>query len=230
MKPRHIALMMIAAAALSACANADFVTRAAPFETGLLTSSTGRPDLAPLVAPYAVTDVELVSARSDDTAPAGLPRNVTVTGVEVIVPETLTVSEANSYKPRADIVWREDPLGDRRAQIDALITAAIEQGVKGMQGDTEVRLEFVVSRFHALTEKTRYSLPFGFRATHDVQLTLTVYDAKTGVVLVPEHEVGFEIDAHTNGLALADEARGITQRSRISAALIQMIRAELTAS
>ena len=49
-----------------------------------------------------------------------------VTEITVIVPETLSVSEANSIKPRADIVWREDPLGNRHAQVQAVVQEAMD--------------------------------------------------------------------------------------------------------
>ena len=45
-----------------------------------------------------------------------------VASVEVDVPHTLTVSEARTLLPRADIVWREDPVGDRYAQVDQIMT------------------------------------------------------------------------------------------------------------
>ena len=50
-----------------------------------------------------------------------------VADVRVSVPDSLTVSEENILLPAADIVWQEEPKGDRRAQVDAIMTAAIKR-------------------------------------------------------------------------------------------------------
>jgi len=158
-------------------------------------------------------------------APAGivLSRDYKVSAIDVQVPDALVVSEANSYKPRADIVWHEDPIGDRRAQVDTIITNALSEGTAGMQGSRAVRLEVVVTRFHALTPKTRYT----FGGTHDIRMVLSVYDAKTGELIEGPRPVGFEIPASGGDKALAEEAAGITQKVVITNALEEMIQAEL---
>ena len=43
-----------------------------------------------------------------------------VEDVQVFVPEPLSVSEANSFYPIADIVWRGDLFGDRHQQVEML--------------------------------------------------------------------------------------------------------------
>lgn len=50
-----------------------------------------------------------------DPVPPDLARGWRLAGVRVSVPKTLTVSEAKKLLPNADIVWREDPPGDRHA-------------------------------------------------------------------------------------------------------------------
>lgn len=49
------------------------------------------------------------------------------------VPKSLRVSEANRHLPGGDIIWREDPAGDRHAQVKAIFEAAMRQGVNAMQ-------------------------------------------------------------------------------------------------
>ena len=40
-----------------------------------------------------------------------------VAEIRVNVPRTLKVSEANTFLPKADIVWRGEPRADRHAQV-----------------------------------------------------------------------------------------------------------------
>lgn len=202
MKPVRAALMIAAAVALTACAAPNVVATRGASSNGPLLGQEGSGPVAPLARSYHVT------------------------AVNVTVPETLTVSEANSYKPRADIVWREDPTGDRYSQVDKIITDAVTEAVAGMNGRRDVTLEIVVTRFHALTELTRFSAPPGL-ATHDVKMTLAVLDSKTGEVIEPARPIGFEIEAHTSGQAMADIAQGITQKMNITSAVVTLIQNEL---
>lgn len=204
MRPTRVALALVVAFGLGACAGGGDVTRASPFQS-------------------------LIGPAGGAAAPMALSRDYRVVAVDVTVPDSLTVSEENSYKPRADIVWREDPRGDRRAQVDLLVTDALTGAVKGLNGARKVRLDFVVTRFHALTEKARFSAPSGL-GSHEVYLTMAVRDAATGDVIEPARAVGFKIEAHTSEDAIADMAQGITQRSRISEALADMVRRELGAT
>lgn len=203
MQPIRAILALAVAVGLGACAQVDDVTRAAP--------------LSPLVGPAGAGAMPAVS------------RDYKVAAVDVEVPATLVVGESNSYMPRGDIVWREDGPGDRYAQVGGLITEALTGAVADLDGAREVRLAVVVTRFHALSEKARFGVPSGL-ATHDVQMTLAVLDAATGEVIEAARPVGFRIAAHTSDDAIADMARGITQRSRISEALAILVRRELGAA
>ena len=51
--------------------------------------------------------------KSASAQPLKLAAQYDVAEVKIVVPQTLRVSEANSYRPNADIVWRGDPPGDR---------------------------------------------------------------------------------------------------------------------
>lgn len=195
MKSLQITLISAALLGLTACTTPGLVSRAAAPSTGLLTAEGGS------IAPPAYQ----------------------ISAVNVTVPYTLKVSEANSYKPVADIVWREDPLGDRYTQVDAIVTDAILAGVSHMQGGREVILNIEITRFHALTERTRYSVG----GVHDIHFIMDIVDAETGIMIEEGRHVETELKAFGGLAALSAEARGQTQKVRITAHLGQVIRHEL---
>lgn len=146
--------------------------------------------------------------------------------VSVSVPQTLKVSEANLFKPMADIVWRGDPRGDRYAQVRAISEAAAQGATASMRDGQPVRLEIEVNRFHALTEKARYSAPFGGR--FEFEAIVTLRDAATGQVIGAPRMVARDFPAATGAKAMEEEAAGITQKQAVTEAFAQMIRDELT--
>jgi len=196
----RVSLMLAAAAMLSACAGGDIVSRNALANSALLSSK----------------DVET-------HAPVPLNPSYRVVDVKVEVPTALSSTEQNGIKPRVDILWQEDPAGDRHAQVRDLMTAALEEGVSGMNGSRDVVLDVVMTRFHALTKRTRYSLG----GEHEVWMFVAVRDAETGTLLEPARRIGFDhrISAEQ---ALENEAQGLNQRLEITALVKDMIRHELT--
>ncbi|MEM9318574.1 MAG: DUF6778 family protein [Pseudomonadota bacterium] len=132
--------------------------------------------------------------------------------LEVVVPQSLSVSEQNTIKPRADIVWREDPCCDRHAQVDALMTDALQDALADLDGSRPVRVELQVTRFHALTERTRYSIG----GEHEIEFFLTVFDTATGTILRGPRAVDVTFPASGGDRALAEEARGYFQRDAIT--------------
>ncbi|GKY87595.1 DUF6778 family protein [Sinisalibacter aestuarii] len=201
MKSLRIALILAAAAALSACSggHGGLVTRADSNEMPLLGSMMG------------------------EHAPVPLNPSYKVTGIEVTVPQTLTTSEENSIKPRVDLLWQGEPLGDRHAQVDAIVTEALTAGVAGLDGARAVKIEAVVTRFHALTMRTRYSIG----GEHEIWMVMAIRDAETGELLEPAREIGFDLPV-SPAEALANEANGIYQKDEIEAAIREMIRYEIT--
>ncbi len=139
-------------------------------------------------------------------------QNWRVAGFEVIVPRTLEVSEANTIKPRADIVWRGDPLGDRYEQVDALMTAALEPAFAAVDGDIPVIVTLEVTRFHCQTQRVRYT----FGGEHEIEFILLVRHAETGQILSGPSDVDLTFDAYGGDRAVAAEARGETQAVRIT--------------
>lgn len=155
-----------------------------------------------------------------------LAKAVVVEKLSVIVPRTLVASEANSYKPNADIVWREDPVGDRHAQVQTIVATAMERGVALLQGEAPILVDVVVDKFHALTQKTRYTVG----GTHQVDFKLTLRDAETGVIMAPTRLVRTQLRAYGGRQAVDASLRGETQKLRISEHLRRVIVTEIGTS
>lgn len=146
-----------------------------------------------------------------------------IRGVEVDVPRSLKVSEANLYMPVADIVWREDPRGDRYAQVDAVMTAAAREATQGMRRGTPAVLHLTMHRFHALTEKARYVTG----GNYAIYFEMSLHDPKTGALLMPARLVRLDIPASGGQKAMDEEARGLTQRVMITAGVVKGLRDQL---
>ena len=147
-----------------------------------------------------------------------------VTSIEVIIPETLVVSEANQFYPKADIVWRGDPPGDRLAQVKSIMDEGLASGASTLLQGPSVVVSVQLERFHALTEKARYSVG----GVHDVVFLLTVKDAETGVVLEGPRRVEIAIRAAGNDVAIAEDEAGRTQRVVIVEGVAEALRRELS--
>lgn len=197
----RIAISLAAAATLSACASdgGGMVTR----------SNSG--------------DMALFASMSGAHGPVPLNPSYKVTAIDVTVPQTLTVSEENGIKPRVDILWQEEAPGNRHAQVDAIVTDALKAGVGGLNGARAVKIEAVVTRFHALTKRTRYS----YGGEHEIWMIIAVRDANTGELLEPARKIGFDLKVSADE-AMANEANGIYQKDEIDAAIRSMIRYEMT--
>lgn len=221
---------------VSACASVDVPTRNAPFESlpdGQVSTPLGyeiRQQTTQLWRPMrgapVVTDVTpvvaVVSFGGAEFAARQVP--VHVTSVQVRVPRELKVSEANRYLPHGDIVWREDPLGDRYAQVQTIVQAAMDRGVAGLDGPVPVVLDIEITKFHALTEKARYTT--GGR--HGIEFEMAVRHAETGALLLPLRSVRADLNAFGGQQALVAIASGQTQKVRITEHLAAVIRRELT--
>ncbi len=166
-------------------------------------------------------------ARSAPTAPVMVPGSIQprlhVVDVRVEVPRHLTVSEANSYFPRADIVWRGDPPGDRHAQVAALIEEGLERGAAAHDAGYPVVVDIEVTRFHSVTEKARYTVG----GNHAIAYVQTVRDAATGVPIIPPREIRADLAGFGGRKALEAEATGQGMKQRISDHLAGVMAAEL---
>jgi hypothetical protein len=220
---------------MAACTAVDVPTRNAPFEelpTSVLNTPAGyQPQQAVASFPPAETVAKALHQNARPASLGGEPQPyvvgrspVSVANVIVRVPRALKVSERNSYLPRGDIVWREDPIGDRHLQVQRIVQDAIVRGVTPLDGPVRVNLDVTVKRFHALTEKARYTTG----GVHAITFDLAITDAETGGLVVPVREVRADLDVFGGQQALLAEARGLTQKVRITAHLAEVIRQELT--
>ena len=193
-----LAVMM----ALSACAGGAPATRD---DRQLTLATQGRVDAA--------TDVRQVLAAQYD-----------VEDIRISVPSRLKVSEANMFYPVADIVWRGEPMGNRHAQVMSIFKEAMDRGTYTMTTGRKVVVDIEVTRFHSVTEKTRYTVG----GTHSMHFDLTVIDAETGAVLEGPRPVVADTKAAGGAQAVAEEQMGRTQRVVVVERLAQVIRRELS--
>lgn len=174
-------------------------------------------------APFSGADTPGMTNPID--SPAIAPRKgYVVADLRVDVPADLRVSEANSYYPFADIVWRGDPYGDRRAQVAEIFQDAFARVGTTLDGGPQVVAEIEVRRFHALTEKARYTVG----GVHSVHFMLTLRDAASGAVIDGPHKVKADMRASGGARALAEEAVGYTQRIAITGHLAEVLADELS--
>lgn len=135
-----------------------------------------------------------------------------IEAVQIIVPRSLTVSESNSIKPNADIVWRGDPMGDRYIQIEQLMHAALSPVLRPREeASVPAVVTLEVTRFHAVTERARYTIG----DENEIEFVLTVRHAQTGALLSGPRPVDLTYRALGGRQAIEAEARGITERVSI---------------
>lgn len=201
MKTLKLIVALGLGAFVTACTSVpDIASRNAPFEVGSA-SPTAQPAR---VAPIETTDIHIAQ-------------------VNVTVSRALSVSEANTFYPRGDIVWRGDPIGDRHKQVKAIFDNAIYNGTRDLAGARGVIVDIDVSRFHSLTEKSRYSVG----GVHNMHFKMTLRDATTGQPLRPAQDIEANLQAFGGKMALAADRRGQTQKVRVTGYLAQVIRQEL---
>lgn len=197
-----IALPLVAA--LTACVSPDPASRAAVVVSPQQPASVGHDAVAPRKVLKAQYDVRQVA---------------------ISVPRDLRVSEANVFYPIADVVWRGEPRGDRYAQVERIFQEAAAEASGPMTHGRAVNVVIEVTRFHCLTEKTRYTVG----GTHALHFTLTVTDAATGQVIDGPRAVVADIKASGGAQAIAEDQMGQTQRVVVVARLAEVIRRELSA-
>lgn len=191
--------------------------------TGLIAACDAPPSNS--VSTSQPVTVVVQSAPIAAAAPAqAVQRSIRVSSVRVSVPKTLVVNEANEYYPKGDIVWREDPPGDRHAQVKAIFDAAMHAGTRSFRGSVPVRLDIEVRRFHALSQKARYSIG----GVHAITFTLVVRDLRNGQVIGTPRVVRADLKALGGSEAIAADAQGLTQKRRITSHLAKVIQQELT--
>lgn len=150
-------------------------------------------------------------------------RSYNIVDFNFTIPTDLTISEAEVFYPIADIVWRGDPRGDRRLQIMRIFQDAMVLGTADLDGNRDVIVDVVLARFHAVTNRTRWSVG----GTHSIRFDLYVRDAATGVVLEGPRRITADLNALGGAFADAAEQAGQTQKVRIIDHLSSVLRSEL---
>ena len=157
-----------------------------------------------------VTSTQVIETAPQTIALAKPAYNVQQ--LSVTVPEDLTVSEANVFLPMSNTVWREDPAGNRKQQIQTILVDAISTGVARVGKGRPVTMEVRVNKFHALTEKTRYTV--GGR--HNINFDYLLRDAETGVPVESVQNINLKFKAYGGARAFEAMSRGETQKVRIT--------------
>ncbi|QOL80343.1 DUF6778 family protein [Pseudooceanicola spongiae] len=171
----------------------------------------------------------------DDARVGGTPRGATATdgirlaydirAVEVEVSRSLRVSESNSFYPGGDIVWREDPLGDRYEQVATILRDAARQAFAAPADGPPAVAHLRITYFHALTERARGTTG----GWHNINFVLSLTEATSGAVLVAPYRVRTQIRGYGGARATEAVHRGETQKVRITRHLIEVLRSELAA-
>lgn len=214
MKLIKLACALTLGAVLSACASNDVVTRAAPIGGSSTTATVNYGTQAFAPPP------ELLTAEALQTA---IVRQINVSQINVNVPSSLKVSEANRYYPHGDIVWREDPIGDRHAQVGKIIKDAMLQGTAKFEGPVPIILDIQLVRFHALSEKARYTVG----GVHHVVFDMMLRDGKTGEHLSKPRRIETDLEDFGGQQAKTAEARCLTQKVRLTNHLAEVIRQQM---
>lgn len=195
-------LVLALATGLSACVKPEAATRSAdPAGVTLASAGGGRPGKG----------IQTVNVA------------LNVLDVRVTVPRDLKVSEAETYYPIADIVWRGDPRGDRYQQIEAIYATAVPPAIAPLNHGIPVVAEIEVTRFHCVTDKTRYTVG----GVHSLKFMLTIRHAETGEVLDGPRLVNADVPAPGGRKAVAQDYAGITQKDVVTQRLATVIRREL---
>ncbi len=140
--------------------------------------------------------------------------------------EDLTVSEANSYYPNADVVWRGDPVGNRIEQVAAMFRTATTRNQDRLEGDLPVIVDFQLVRFHGVTERTRFSVG----GVYNIVFNMSVRNALTGEIIEEPRLIEADLSAPGGIAALMQEQRGQTEKVRVTDFLTQVFSDELTGS
>jgi hypothetical protein len=109
-------------------------------------------------------------------------------------------------------------------QVEGIMRGALEPDASStMQGDVPVQVVVEVARFHALTERARYTTADSMRSSS----SMSVRHAETGAILSGPEPVDLTFRGYGGRRAVEAEQQGITQRVRISEQLVGWARGAL---
>ena len=148
----------------------------------------------------------------DDPPDSAVTRSWRVIDVVAVAPDTLTVSNNNTYAPQADVVWHGEPFGDRRAQVAAVLDEGLTRGARPLRGERPVTMTARILTFHGVTPSAVARAP---AAVHNIRFVLSVFDAQTGEVLVSNERISADLEANVGTAAIAAAINRQTQRERV---------------
>ena len=157
----------------------------------------------------------------DNPPGSAVTKSWRVVDVVTVVPDTLTVSNDNTYAPNADIVWHGEPFGDRRAQVARLLDEGLTRSARPFRGGRPVAMTARVVTFHGVTPSAIARAP---AAVHNIRFVLSVLDARTGEVLVSNETISADLEANVGTAAIAAAINRQTQRERVIAHIDAVMR------
>ena len=145
-------------------------------------------------------------------------------GVEVTVPDSLRVSEANSLAPNAEIVWHGEPEGNRRNQVATILRDGIARGAADLPGQQSVTFGVTLQEFHAVTPAAINTAP---SAVHNIAYTIQTFDSRTAAPVTSPTAIKADLPALTGSAAVVAAQEGQTQKVRITNHLARVTRSWL---
>ena len=147
-------------------------------------------------------------------------RRWTVRQVISTVPDSLTISNDNTYAPNADIVWHGDPYGDRREQVAAILKEAVTAASTPLRGPRGVAISTQLLHFHGVTPIATNRAP---GAVHNIAFRIQVFDARTREPLTGAALIDGDLEANVGATAVTAAVAGETERKRIVEHLTRVV-------
>jgi len=158
----------------------------------------------------------------DDGVDPGVSKSWHVHGVQVAIPPELTVSNANTYAPNADIVWHGDlEAGNRRQQVASILRDGITKGSSALSGPRGIRILAELEHFHAVTPAAVARAP---AAVHNIAFLVQVVDDQSGAALTTPVRIQADLEAYVGAAAMTAAIQGQSQRVRIVDHIAQVTR------
>ena len=107
--------------------------------------------------------------------------------------------------------------------MKAIFDAGFLKGTEELDGAVTIGLDVRVERFHALTEKARYTTG----EIHLIIFAMQICDLSTGAVIGEPRTIKADLDGLGGQGAIDAEAKRLTQKVRITQHLANVIRQEL---
>ena len=148
----------------------------------------------------------------DNGIDASVSRNWHVHNVMVVAPESLTVSNANTFAPNADIVWHGEPYGNRRTQVAEIVKEGILRGTSVLNGQRDVTIVANIRHFHSVTPLAMSQAP---GAVHNIRYVARVMDTETGEFLTEPEEISADLEAYVGAAAITAALESNTAKVRI---------------